>query len=502
MSARGRGRGYREGSPRDGAHGQRGRRRVKSPDAMPAMLGTRGAANDVSAAHSPRGLLRVRNNRGSDLQAVTSRHSSAPNPFCRPREEKSNDCSPEQQTPNALAKQPGSTSINANVGGKMHGSLIEDVRKQQVPSSSPNMHGKYVENTPNSTSIAVMRKSPLAASGSATFMVTGNGLAQSSESGSNLSCESNRNSPTKMNQGTASSAVARRMQSSGTCDSITAQQVEDGQKQRQPERAVESSEDAPARPAPTLMDILTGPGVKIVVGTALAFPHCTTNTTSWSLPQALVSNHSKLLAEVCSRPLHKETEARIVLPEHDPWTFSLFVEWMYLGTMKGQSRIPKVHVPDVASDIKAWILGNKLHAFKFQNFCMRLIYRKRIDEPLKRMTWPQSVEYVCDNAVTGSKIREFFVDYVAMHFSDRSRLGGTTEKWDKVLEKHPELRLRLFHRLRADDYEQDIVKPVESYLITEQEAEAIEALASVKHDFVPMKRGANGEAVKRETIDN
>ena len=200
---------------------------------------------------------------------------------------------------------------------------------------------------------------------------------------------------------------------------------------------------------------LRGPGIEIRVGTP--DPQHTDNDASstWSLPQSLISHFSPFLKAACERDFKERQEGRINLPEDDPEAFSRFVEWLYYGDY-GLPPISQWGDPSTAVSVNArcWALGDKLLCPEFQNCAMRRLYAQHSGLFARSMTIGD-VQFACENSAVGSKLRRFCFGFAVAHFGNPNRLRGATEQWNELLASHDDLRLLLLQSFRAVTHKQE-----------------------------------------------
>jgi hypothetical protein len=165
------------------------------------------------------------------------------------------------------------------------------------------------------------------------------------------------------------------------------------------------------------------------------------------------------LKTACSWNIQECHEERINLPEDDPTVFGLFVEWMYYGSYDTPS-------PTAGSNIDArcCVLGDKLLCNEFTNYAMRRLYEQHAATAFGRSVTCDDVQYACDNAPLGSRLRQFYVDFVIEHFANPGRLHGTIGDWDAFLQRHSDIRVLLLEKFRQNFPRRTYIRDVDDYL--------------------------------------
>jgi hypothetical protein len=243
--------------------------------------------------------------------------------------------------------------------------------------------------------------------------------------------------------------------------------------------------------------------VKIVVGSEHASSPSEQACVTWSLPKELVSYYSIVLKEACERPVQEGRETRITLPQDDPLIFELFVEYMYYGLYTTPLSLPTVNGIQSNIDAQAWVLGDSLRSVELKNAAMSRLHESYtinfVQKP-KSVT-PEDVKYACTNSAVGSKLRQFFFDFVVTHFADSVHVAGTTEEWDEVLVEHADARSFLLRGFRMGNNQRQIIRYKEEYMETEQEEFAAHLRVSEGLRVTLGKRNADGVLMKKEPMD-
>jgi hypothetical protein len=212
------------------------------------------------------------------------------------------------------------------------------------------------------------------------------------------------------------------------------------------------------------LELLRGPGIEIHVGTTITMEDPPNNDTHnvWSLPKALISHYSPFLEAACSRDFKERRENRIELPDDDATVFALFVEWIYYGQYAiAPPFASSVNITSTSIDAQCWILGDKLLCTGFKNYAMGRLYAQYTATSFNTAVTTRDVEYACDNSVMHSKLREFYVAFVATHFNNPERVHGSAEEWDGLVLKYADMRSLLLQGFRLGD--QDFLKSKEQY---------------------------------------
>lgn len=214
-----------------------------------------------------------------------------------------------------------------------------------------------------------------------------------------------------------------------------------------------------------------------------------------------MSRYSLTLRDACRRPILNEHEVACALTETDPAIFELFVEWIYYGCYTDPGQHSVINGVSVSIDAQAWILGDRLRAGKFKNYAMTRLYTNAMyNPPEARPVRPQDVEYACLHSDTGSKLRQFYFEYTAIHFTDPVRVEGSIDAWDTVLQNHADARIAMLHGYRLyNDARRDLRK--EAFMVPQQE----DGQDVPNHGFsnkgsVLGKRNADGVRVKYEPM--
>ncbi|TVY63244.1 hypothetical protein Focb16_v014312 [Fusarium oxysporum f. sp. cubense] len=208
------------------------------------------------------------------------------------------------------------------------------------------------------------------------------------------------------------------------------------------------------------MQLLQGSGVEIQVGTQTPSPSWdeTKSFKTWCLPINLVSHYSPYLREICSSNL-QESDKRIRLQYHQPDVFGLFVEWMYYGSYESSSSVSIYN-----ADAKCWVLGDKLRSIEFQNYSMRHLHEQHTRPIFGRPMTCDDVQYVCSNTSPGSKLRNFYMNFVVEHFGSPAKLLGSSTDWDTLLQNQSEIRILLLDKFRKSTFSPSRVEGIDEYL--------------------------------------
>ncbi|CAG7558834.1 unnamed protein product [Fusarium equiseti] len=183
---------------------------------------------------------------------------------------------------------------------------------------------------------------------------------------------------------------------------------------------------------------LRGKGIEVHVGSQ---PPSDENT--WTLPVKLISRHSAYFKTAC---LWNAT-GTISLPEQDPITFSLFVEWMYYTAYDACALGPS---PSIHA--RCWVLADYLLCNEFKTYAMSRLFKDHVNGTTvfgNAAVNYADVEYVCSFTAPDSKLREFYMDFAVDHFANAKMLRGTTAEWDAIFQNHPQARSRLLENMRS-----------------------------------------------------
>ncbi|KAH7138796.1 hypothetical protein B0J11DRAFT_451349, partial [Dendryphion nanum] len=174
---------------------------------------------------------------------------------------------------------------------------------------------------------------------------------------------------------------------------------------------------------------LRGDSVKVLVGPE-------TPPSFWHLPKALLSHHSAFFKKTC------EIKSFMYLPIDDASVFEYFVEFLYHSTYT-LSSAPETSGRQHAA---AWVLGEKYQAISFQNCAMRNIYYLH-EGIFANELIPSEVQFVFQNSSSGSLLREFYLDMLGTHFTGPNRSKTSSQEWDRVMQDHAEVRVRILSLL-------------------------------------------------------
>jgi hypothetical protein len=192
---------------------------------------------------------------------------------------------------------------------------------------------------------------------------------------------------------------------------------------------------------------MRGKGVEIRVGPTPS------QDETWTLPLNLLSYHSLYVTKACLWSKNKQLH----LPEHDPAIFSLFVEWMYYGDYSTfmLPKHPNVHA-------RCWILADYLLCQKFQTYAMGRLFDEHVGSNHGIVGF-EDVQYVCNNTPSDSKLRKFYLDFVADHFGNLNCLLGNLTDWQRLLVDEPYILSALFRKLRYGETGESHVKRISDY---------------------------------------
>lgn len=246
---------------------------------------------------------------------------------------------------------------------------------------------------------------------------------------------------------------------------------------------------------------MRGPTIAVVVGAELNSAVQDSQIGIWSLPQALLSHYSGTLKDVCRPESPGAEDIRIALPKSDPVIFDLFVEWIYYGSYTVDLTTTTSNYPGVSLDAQAWILGDTIKAVHFKNYVMERLYNEYSRGFAPKPITIADVKYVCTYSAKNSKMLQLFLDLLALHFRDTTRVKGTIVQWDDVMQQHPRIRLCLLLGLRSGRDDAKSIHPKETYMEKYEVGSMEHAVIATAEQIIPAKRDANGAAVKVEPKD-
>jgi hypothetical protein len=229
--------------------------------------------------------------------------------------------------------------------------------------------------------------------------------------------------------------------------------------------------DIPIHSSKIDVSSLTGPTVEIRVGPVTSVHGSSSNSLTWFLPRRLVSHHSIFLAGAGRWDSNERREDLIELPDDDPTVFALFVEWLYYGkyTIEPLLLSSLTKTDSVSVDAECWVLGDDLLCTEFKTYAMRRLYAQHTAIFASRSISTQDMQFACDKGGEASKLRELYVDLVATHFGNQSRVLGTVDEWDKIVMNQSDLRQLLLRSLRLDADKRNFVKS-EAYYLEDDDA--------------------------------
>jgi len=160
------------------------------------------------------------------------------------------------------------------------------------------------------------------------------------------------------------------------------------------------------------------------------------------------------------------------------------------------------------SDASAWILGDKLQCIDFKNHVMTRLYSQYAAPQASQVVTTEQIDYVCSSTQPGSKLRSFFLDILATHLADKTRVIGTWEEWDAVFQKFPDARAFVLQSSMTMPAERRYIKWLCQYLEQKPQASS-PAIANLVTDGrakkvesgIPAKRNADGSPVQEDVAD-
>ncbi|EWY79531.1 hypothetical protein FOYG_17332 [Fusarium oxysporum NRRL 32931] len=235
------------------------------------------------------------------------------------------------------------------------------------------------------------------------------------------------------------------------------------------------------------MELLQGSGVEIQVGTKTTPPsrNGTKSFETWFLPMNLVSHYSPYAKESCSSSSERSCK-QLMLQDHQPGIFGLFVEWLYYGCYQGFSAVSGPNI-----DAQCWVLGNKLLCVEFQNYAMRRLYDLYTRPMFGRPMTCDDVRYVWGNTSPDSKLRKFHMNFVVDHFGSSVKLFGSSTDWDAILQNQSEIRISLLDKFRQCTFSPSYVESIDKYLESNNISSGLSPQR--KGQPIPLVGGANTE---------
>lgn len=162
------------------------------------------------------------------------------------------------------------------------------------------------------------------------------------------------------------------------------------------------------------------------------------------MPNSLISHYSAFLKAACSHDFKEKEDNCIRLVDEEPKAFAAFVSFMYYGRYALTfGNVRRMHE-------RIWLLGDKLMSVALKNYAMDQIHHRDMVVTLFTSTIsPEDFALVCNNTVEGSKLRQFYLDFLASHFADKTRILGGLEEWDTVLGEHDDARVVMLKHMRS-----------------------------------------------------
>ncbi|CAO2648018.1 Nn.00g089400.m01.CDS01 [Neocucurbitaria sp. VM-36] len=246
--------------------------------------------------------------------------------------------------------------------------------------------------------------------------------------------------------------------------------------------------------------LLRGPAINVVVGPKDTLLFSNHGTASWSLPKALIHHCSPFLEAASTRDFRERQENCIRLPEDNPKTFDLFVEWMYHGTytLVPHSDVDTEHLASL--DAEAWVLGDKLLSTEFKNYAMDRLYAQYATNPEPKAIKSIDIQHACTHSAADSALRRLFIDLAATYFHDSERVVGATKEWDQVLLQHEDAREFLLSKLRIPTNQRQFVKDKDAYMEKALVKPSTHVRSTNENVLTPAKRDAVGARVKKEAL--
>lgn len=184
-------------------------------------------------------------------------------------------------------------------------------------------------------------------------------------------------------------------------------------------------------------------------------------STTWNLPKALLGHHSNFFRAACYQPFKEGLENKIILPDYDSDVFRVFVQWLYYEHLPTDFRRNCAEW-DIWLGFRAWVLGDKILATKFQDCIMRWIWKCYAPQSVDRyIVLLAEIQYYWQNTPPGSKLRQFITDVICQCWGSYYYSPQAREGWEDLFEEHQDFRNDLIFQLGGHKKE---VLPVEAYL--------------------------------------
>lgn len=100
---------------------------------------------------------------------------------------------------------------------------------------------------------------------------------------------------------------------------------------------------------------LTGPTINVVVGNSKE---------DFRVHEAMIRSSSPFFEKALAGPWKEASQRLVKLPEDEPQTFALYINWLYSGKIPAHSQAPEI---DYHNLINAYILAERLLDTEFHN---------------------------------------------------------------------------------------------------------------------------------------
>ena len=157
------------------------------------------------------------------------------------------------------------------------------------------------------------------------------------------------------------------------------------------------------------------------------------HSVTWNLPKDLLVHHSLFFSAALDGQFLESHSNSVSLPEDDPDTFKLFIQWLYLGS------IPD-HPPALC--VQAWLLGDKLGCNAFCNS----VISKLIYEFGSLGISPSIISMIYGQTSEGCLLRAWALDQFCWDSRER-RLDGSSDDWAYLADSHVDFARDVLSRI-------------------------------------------------------
>jgi hypothetical protein len=103
--------------------------------------------------------------------------------------------------------------------------------------------------------------------------------------------------------------------------------------------------------------------MEVIIGTGK-------DTATWTIPKALLSQHSEFFRAACNGPFKEGLENKITIPDVDARNSQVFVQWLYFVTLPAKWEVRD----NVYDPFRLWICGDRISAPAFQDCDIGQLY--------------------------------------------------------------------------------------------------------------------------------